>query len=409
MPIEPNYFSPLWRFIMTELDGTVVTWLDRLASQRQMSFILNGPAVFNCDVPSDNPEVNRLWDASGTLYDDEPYVAEGVRHVYGFRREIFDPETLIWVCRYGGTVLQIEDVAESDIARSRVSAYDPWQLLYSRAVRNVDGELPGEDGISWTATKANVIAAQLLRNTIDAEGTVYVDAGTTYSGTAFYDGDFEDCPEVDINFPPGTMVGEAWTTLCSMAKIDIILSPLWDPANRPGYLAQMNTYPLAGEEKPTAIFGWDKAPRSLVGVTDLEDGTQRANLVQYFAGQGGPAVTPAEDTTSQGKYGVYEALQHFPGIEGDGWTAAVEALAEAEVALRANGQRTVTISPAPERSPSPFTDYYLGDRVPVVSSNRLRKALDGYQRVYGIPVEVDDNALETVRSLLASPQTGEVA
>lgn len=402
MPLPVTFRDPLWRFILTELDGTVVTWLDKLASSRTVTYILNGSAIATCEVPSDNPEVNRIWDAAGTLFDDEPYVAEGTRHLMGFRREIEGGEP-VWNIRYGGTVMQLEDVAESDNAKTKMIAYDPWNMLYYRPIRNGAGVLPGENGLSFTATKANVVAATLLKNTIAVDGTVYLDAGTTYGGTSFYDGDFEDCPEVDINFQQGQMVGEAWDTLCSMAQIDIVISPLWDPVDRPGYIGQMNTYPLAGEQKPSALFGWDKPTRSLVGITNLHDGTLRANAVQYYEGMGGDPVDLAEDVLSQAKYGVYFAQQFWPGLS---IPVGIEALAQHEVALRANGQHTVTLSPAPERAPSPFTEYFLGDQVKVDTSNRMREALTGYQRVYGIPIEISDDSLETVRQILASPQTG---
>lgn len=403
-----NYRSPLWRFIATDLQTTTVTWMDHIAMSRMVTYVLNAPAVFSCQVPSDNPEVNRLWDAPGTLYDTDPYISEGVRLIYGFRREIADPFTQIWVPRFAGLLLQLEDVAESDIARSRMSAYDPWQYLYNRPIRNSAGELPGEAGLSFTATKANVIAASLLKWTIDTDGPCYIDAGTTYGGTSFYTGDLDDCQELDIVFERGMMVGEAWDSLVATGRIDITLDPIYDPDNRPGYCVQMNTSPEAGQQRPDAIFGWDKAPRSLVGITNLHDGTRRANAVQYYAGQGGDPVALQEDLVSQGKYGVYFAQQFWPGPTDAGWAVAVEALAESELRLRANGQQTVTISPAPERAPSPFTEYYLGDYVPVYSSNKMREALVGRQRVYGIPIEISDDALETVRQVLASVQTGAV-
>lgn len=407
MPVA-NYRSPLWRFIATDLQTNVVTWLDHIAMERQVARVLNAPGVFTCRLPSDNPEVNRLWDAPGTLYDTDPYIAEGVRLIYGFRREVLSPLTQVWTPRFSGLLLQTEDVAESDIARTRISAFDPWQYLYNRPVRNSSGDLPGSDGLSFTATKANVIAASLLKWTIDADGPCYIDAGATYSGTAFYTGTFTDCPLLDINFQQGMMVGEAWDQLVATGRIDIVLDAIFDPDNRPGYCVQMNTAPEWGSSKPDAIFGWNKAPRSLVGITNLHDGTRRANEIQYYRGQGGSPVTLQTDSFSEGKFGVYFAQQFFPGPDGALWTAAVEALAESELQLRKDGQQTVTISPSPERAPSPYTEYDIGDYVPVYSSNAMREALLGQQRVYGIPIDISDDALETVRQVLASTQTGAV-
>ena len=398
-----TFRDPLWRFIATDLETNTTTWLDGRCFNRQVSVLLNRPRVFTGEVPSDDPEINRNYDAPGTMFDDGPYVNEGDRLIYGFRREVQDEITQMWTPRFAGILLQVEDAAQSDIARSRITAYDPWQYLYNRPIRNSSGDLPGSDGLSFDDTKANVIAASLLKWTIDTDGPCFIDAGTTWSGTSFFTGTLDDCPEIDINFQQGMMVGEAWDELVDLGLIDIVLEPIYDPDDRPGYCVQMNTYPLAGQSRPNAVFGWDKAPRSLVGVTSLYDGSERANSIQYYAGQGGPAVTLQEDSLSQARYGVYFAQRFFPG---QNVAAGVVALAQQELALRKNGQHTVTISPAPVRAPSPFTEYDIGDTVPIYSSNALRKALTGEQRIYGIPIEISDDALETVRSLLASPQTG---
>jgi hypothetical protein len=80
-------------------------------------------------------------------------------------------------------------------------------------------------------------------------------------------------------------------------------------------------------------------------------------------------------------------------------------------------KQTFTAHPAPERAPEPFRDYNIGDRVPVGVSQNLRQPLppwwDGsppvgdetlvWQRIYGIPVDIDDNGTETVRELLVGP------
>jgi hypothetical protein len=87
-------------------------------------------------------------------------------------------------------------------------------------------------------------------------------------------------------------------------------------------------------------------------------------------------------------------------------------LAAEQLRLRKSFKETLTVNPAPERSPEPFVDYYLGDRVPVYVSNRMRQALPAgvlpfaWQRIYGIPVEIDDNGVETVRELLVGPVGG---
>jgi len=104
----------------------------------------------------------------------------------------------------------------------------------------------------------------------------------------------------------------------------------------------------------------------------LFDGLGRANVVQFYNGQGGPAVTQQTDATSIGIYGEYWAQQFFPAQTKP---SAVIAMAQQQLGLRKDVKQTLTINPAPTRAPEPFVDYGLGDRVPVYASNRLRQAV----------------------------------
>lgn len=401
--------SPYWRFVITTLDTEVLTFLDKLATDRTATFILNGPAVATGAVPSDDPEINIEHT------DGEPFLAEGVRCLYGFRNEIQSADSdgnLIraWIVRYGGIIMQLQDVAQQDNAMTHYTALDPWQLLYSRPLvtyeNSSDGNIAGEDGLSFTDTRIDVIIGTLLRNAILFSGDCYIDAGEDYGGTAFYSGEIEVLDQIDINFQQGTSLGEAWDILTNRDDVDIMLTPIYDPENRPGYLCELNVYAQAGAEVDEAIFAWDKPSRSLVGVDRLRDGTQRANVIKMYAGQGGTAVNGQnvpvqEDLTSIATYGEYWAQQFFPGVN---VADAVEALAYAQLQLRKNGKDTVTISPAPERSPLPWQEYFLGDRVPVYASDRLRKEIVGYQRIYGIPISIADDATETILQMLTSRQ-----
>jgi hypothetical protein len=391
----PDY-TP-WRFVVTDLDSVTLTFLDHLATNRRVFFGLNVPAVASGQVPSDNPEVNIL---SGG----DPFVQEGIRLLYGFRRE-GDPTDSSgiprWVVRFAGLILQLEDTAASDTAQTPYTAYDPWQYLLSRPVCGLTGTLPGTGGLSFTATQAGTVIATLLRNTISNHGETFIDAGASWGGTGFWSGQIDTTPQIDINFEQGLSVGEAWQQVCDLNVADIILTPIYDPINRPGYLCELNVYELAGVQQDAAIFAWDMPSRSLTGISRLRDGTTRANKVQFFIEQGGAAVTLQTNASSVTRYGQYWAQQFFPG---QSVVAAVVSLAQLQLALRANGKVTVTIDPAAERSPDPFTEYFLGDTVPIYASTNLREALTGYQRIYGIPIDIDDNGVENIRQLLTSPE-----
>ncbi len=409
MPASP-YESPFWRYVLADLDGDGIVDLSKLAADRVVETVLNAPLSVTGTVPSDSPEV-WLTDA----FDGDPYVAPGTRLLWGMRRESTTPP--YYVPRAAALVQLIEDSAAQDDARSKFTGYDPWRYLFARPVCNDDGSLPGENGISFTATQASVIIGTLLANTIINQGHTYIDAGVTYIGTGFYTGTLETGAgmAIDINFPQGTSVGAAWQMLTDMNVCDIVLDPIYDPFNRPNYLVQLNVYAQAGVIRDEQIFAWNMPGRSLVGINRTEDMIQAANEILYFTGQGGiydrPTAPIAEDLASVAKYGEYWAQQFFPGQKEP---TVVQSLADRQLSLRKNGKETVTFKPAPERSPRPWQDYQLGDRVPVwASAEGFRRLLGAqtsgtmtetqYQRIYGWTANISDEALETIDPVLTSP------
>ena len=399
------YQGPPWRWVITDLDSSTITFLDRLTYEATVTYGLNRGSTAKLSMPSDNPEVNILHT------DGEPFVSEGNRLLYGFRRE-GDPDQP-WKIRFAGKILQVEDHGELENARTIVTAFDPWQLLYQRPMVNIDDEFPDKAGFfSFDDTQLGVIALTFLRNTILNQGELGIDIGfqvvgnmeEPMTGTEYWAGEFEDTTAIDTKFEQGMMVGEIWDQVLGTGALDIVLTPVYDPFRRPGIMADMSIFEEAGEQKDDAIFAWDKPSRNLQGIDSLKDGTKRANTIRYHWEQGGAAVNPGGIPISYGpsilKYGETWHTQFFPfRIE-----EAVAALAQLQLALMQDGIKTVQAVPAPERMPFLFTEFWLGDRVPVYASNRLRQAIAGYQRVYGVVLQIDENSYEQVPQLLVSPE-----
>jgi hypothetical protein len=386
----------LWRYFLAALDGTGVTDLSKITSDRVVEVILNGPLSMTGTVPSDNPKAWIPYD--GDTYND-PYLSEGTRLMWGFRRESF---TSPYYTVRGATIVNlVEDTAEGDDARTRFVGWDPWHYMMSRPVTDIDGNLPGEDGLSFNDTKVSVIVCELLRNTIINFGFAYIDAGDgsrigegsqyqDWGGSAEYGGFLDDTPVVNWNIPQGTSVGQAWADLCAAGQCDIILTPIYEPAGRTvgtdlvvNFLCEISVYVQAGVVRDDQIFAWNLPGRSLMGLTRQQDGSSRVNDFYAFAGPGGTGGGQATsiDNDSITKYGVYLAQQFFPGLNGPDTVANVAAaasFAQAQVALRALGRQTVTFVPAPERSPRPWQDYQLGDRMPIwASKEKFRQLLSG--------------------------------
>ncbi len=186
--------------------------------------------------------------------------------------------------------------------------------------------------------------------------------------------------------------------------LDIWFEPIYDTA-KPGVCCTVHVYAQKGTTQDGAPFAWDIS-RFVNGISNLLDGAQLANDVQFYNGQGGPPVTAAVDAASQARYGVWSTQQFFPAQT---VVAAVEAMAALQLDLRKQGRRSVTITPNPLLSPKPFIDYSLGDKVPVYATTRLRQEIPWsnsptvYQRIYGIPITLGDDGVETVQRLVASP------
>lgn len=433
--------SPLWRFLVTDLGGSSLTLLDTLASERNVTPKLNEALEVSFTVPSDNDYVNRLHT------DNFPLVSEGVRQLYCFRKE--SDVVPYYTIRASTLILQVNDASASEDARSRVTAWDPWQYLFSRPVlqsnlATVNGA-PGVLGDLIPATNMtypNTVTADDIVTDILGVTAAFADITAPVAAQDMFidrnNGTIETCAVFPDGWKiqQGTSVGQALKDIADSGYLDIILRPIYDQT-QPGYLCELNIYKQsvgptgeltqlgAGSYKYNAIFAWDRPGRNMVGVDNQYDGTGRANHIQYYKGQGGPPVVPFLSADSIARYGEYWAQQFFPAqTQG----VAVQGIAAMQLALRKTYKETLTVNPAPERAPEPFVDYYLGDCVPVYvglsqrglnpGDSRMRQSLPpGYagvvpspdpftivwQRIYGIPVDIDDNSVETVRELIVGP------
>ena len=405
------YEAPPWRFIATRLDCSTLTFLDGRAFNRSATMTLNQPLVWSADVPSADPEINTL-DTDG-----DPFVAMNNRLVFGFQRVGASGEPP-WVLRLAVVLMQPNDevTPQSDTAITHLTGFDPWMVLNSRPVLTDSGLLPGRNGLVVDVSKtADQVIVELLVNAI-AGGPPGAPTGPDQCFIDYTSGTIETLDPIgDVGrFRQGMTVGEAWTQIVQAGLGDIVLTPVYDPINRPGIIAELNIYKLAGQVRPAAIFSWNMAGRSLLGLNRLEDGAAMANVVQMFAGQSGaPVARPssASALASIAKYGPYWRLEDAVGQANS--LAGVALLAAAVLALENQGKKTVTMTPSSEFGPILFEEYGLGDQVPVYATKAFRKPINpvltssgwtNLHRIYGIPIEIPDDAPTIVGDLLmASP------
>lgn len=341
--------------------------LDRRMFNRTAAFTLNGTSTFNGTVASDDPRVSRVYEGDGK---GDPAVAEGTRLLYCFRQE--DPTGLIpWTIRFAGPILDVVDRTDSDQPFTDVIAYDPWQYLYSIPVVDSAGQQLGADGLLFIEQRSSFIATELLFNALLTVPDILnlIDAGTIFWG-----GTIEDTATItNWQIAQGTSIGQAWDDLVATQSLDIVLTPVYDPVNRPGICSELSIFSQAGHNRFNAVFGWDCFSHSLTEVTREQDGKTRANTQDWYAGQGGPPVGTLTDAEAVAKYGAYWRQQFRTD---NPIKSSVALMAQQQLQLEKNGRETISLQPAPERGPFPFTEWYLGDCVFPYATTKLRKAID---------------------------------
>lgn len=394
------------RFVITDLSTVTTTWLDQIVLSGAVANNLNQPAVIDVSIRPNTRQANGIFPGDGF-----PRVAQSNRLIYHF---MLERKTPVWKIRSAGIIMSPQDQADADVPTSHLVAYDPWQYAFGRpAYINTTGDLPGPNGFLYAATEGGVIVATLLKNAIESEGIgMFIDAGPTYGGTVHWSGVIETTPVIDYTLQQGSSVGDNWNELLTAGQdpdggpdgVDIVLTPIYDPTNRPGYTHELSVYNLAGTFLPGAPMGWGTFNRASSTADRQHDGTPGAfiNTAAYAAGQGTPLDIGSIVTNpvSIAAFGPYWAQQWFPNQIS---AVAVQAMAEQALSLQKQGKRTFTLDPDPVRASPPFQSYNLGDRIPVLTSNQLRVASTGEQRIQGIPLTIDTNGFTRVDQLLTTP------
>lgn len=379
-----------WRWLVLGIDWStpaapelrILTFLDRLILDGGYDRMLNDPNVITLRVPSDDPEV--YIEAS----DGDPFVAEGTRALVGLRDERPSPG-VVWVTRAAGIIGSPTDEADvgqgAGNAYTTLTAWDGWQSLYRRPVTHFDGTLPDPDNpLRFIDEPADNVALALLFNTEAAHGLTLIDSSALPG---------DELDPITVEFDREVTVGQAWKQLCDAGYMDIALDPVLDLAG--SYLWQLRIEQRIGQARYDATFAWDAPGRSLGSFSRTEDGTLRANKVEEFNGQAGPVGTLTA-SASVSKYGQSWLIKAQPdtSLKDDAL-----ALAQDDLATRKNGVTTMSVSPTPERSAIPLTDYDVGDSVPVLAGVGVRKTTSGLWRVTKIPVRMELSGPERIEAL----------
>ncbi len=310
-----------------------------------------------------------------------------------------------------------QDQADADVPVTHMTFYDPWQYLLGRpCFFDGSGKAIAAGGRPFFATEMGVIAATLLKDAITSEGVgCFIDAGVTYGGTVHWSGVIETTPIVDFNVQQGTMVGDVWNQIVALddpsggtnlGGCDIVLTPIYDPVNRPGYTHELSIYNLAGDDLNVSPVAWGQFVRSATTADRQHDGTpgQFVNVADGHIGQGGYPVPllgpPPSNSASVALYRPYWESKFYPQFIFESQVTAVE---QQTLLLRKQGKRTFTVDVDPLRSGVPLKDYNIGDRIPLNVPSALRVKATGRQRIQTIPIDVNPDGMTRVQGLLTSP------
>lgn len=376
--------SAQWRFVLCDLNGTPISVLSTIGLNRQLQFPLDRPAVCSFIVPSDSPLVNILHT------DGEPYLSCGNRVIKAYRKEYDEPT---WTIRFAGIVWTLQDGADGDTCKTSVTAFDPFQILTKRIVRDDDGTFNLD--VIFDTTPGQTIARNLVDRTISYAGACAISTGL---------GTFTTAPSQTAVYQQ-EMVATGLIDLCDTGTLDVWFDPL---DRTDGILVAMSAGPMRGSTKASVVMSYAAPGHSAFQLDRSVSMDTFANAIYMYGGSTSGHLSTQTDTPSQTKYHTYEDLIVLTDVKDAG---LVDALAVEQLALRKAPRDLLTVLPTPEKAPLPWRDYFLGDVIQVYASvgadqqyPTTRQAISGAQRIYGLTIDIDDEGVERVSGVDLSPQ-----
>lgn len=418
----------LWKFVLCMRDGTWLADVSAIASAKRLSIRLNRPAEAHATVPSSHALVNTLAE------DGYPYLSVGRRLLKVYRRQTPADD---YVLLHNGIIWHLEDEGDENVTKTQFTSYDPMMIWRFRPVRDATGDFS-------TPTFANPISPgamiqQMCANSIGSIGDTSADREGPL-GLDVYSGIF------DLSTPPGLDVSQDmmdWpitmadmhTMLTDTGGLDVWIDPVEGDADVHGVLNAVNE---AGRFRPGVHFDYGMGDFSIRGMKRSLDMDTITNKLWYYLGpkvSADPARWKGSITgTSPGRiggvlqswdpevlqvmndsrdaYGVYMSISIYDTMNDDRseeigentYRAFFANLWRAEMMLRAEPREMLFVTPT-RNAPFDIQDIQLGDVITINSSAVLRTGFtDALQRVYGLEVSIDDNAIEAIEELVVSPE-----
>lgn len=368
-----------WRFVLTDDNYTPLGEILN-ASDRQVVLPLSKTPTAQFAVMLDNPMVPYLQDSHGYLK--------------GYRDGVL---------KFYGPIVSVEERSDAQNHSMAVNAAGPtW--YWSRAVVSKD---PGGTKVVGTFNLAQAffmllgLTGGLTSEQEERYGVIsetFSNLGAGASITDYNPGPYRYAMDVldelaqgldgfewklnpIENYTPGTGVADVW-------------------------IAEFLADPVFGIVQQDAVFEYNVARNNVQDYQRVVTRDSQANKAYHLPAAGltatGTSVATAEDTVSQGTWGILETIVDAQLDD----PALRTSLVEEHVRVRAQPKQTFDFTPHIDpqetgRLPDYDTDFTLGDTVRVRISYQGDLRYDIGLRVWGVTFDIDSNNLERMKLTVA--------
>ena len=323
-----------WDFVVCDGSGNT---LDNLIHHQgtSLTFTRNGVPECQLSLSHDDPECATILTAMAQG------AGGGMPTLKGYRLEADGVKRL----RFNGYLATISEESGTEASTATFTFRGPFGRYMSTGSGASTVLL---SAAVYTATDAGQIAKSLLdywnTNALALNGFT-IPVATT--------GTIEPTVNRDRTYPILTDIGQAVVDLTAVLDgFDFEVAPV----DQGGTLGVFNVYAKQGQDKLAAKFEY--GPATLANCSAMHRQTQSPQNGIEVRGNPTTMWADAIDIASAHKYGYYVNVTTATDV-------SVQAtLAEkANALLRSNPVKTIDFTPDPRLAPSPWDDYWIGDRV----------------------------------------------
>lgn len=401
-------------------DGTQLADIAGVASDKTVTRRLGRPTSVSFRVPSDH---DLIWTPAS---DGRPFLCSGFRQMM----VTLDDPGLYANC----IVWALEDDGDEDMAYTRVTCYDPRMMWVARPARDPDGDFTDPTFMRDFDTGPAILQAILDASENagsgppeDAEGSLFLD----YT-TGNWPGGGVSLAGAPTNFP--MYIADIVGLLQNSGQLDVDVVPTDNGAE----MGRVDTYHgnMGVDRTATVHFDYATGSFNASNLSRTEDMTETRNKIWRYlgpredlqhwranvtgddpelpgnvsggAGIGGAIPTsssyaggPLGDLIQDSRDGI-GVLMEIQLADDQGSEASTRPLQrrlwQMESLFRAMPRRTINLTPA-RGAGGIFNagDFDVGDLIAINVGLKAREAVvNMVQRVYGLTVEIDDEAVESL-------------